>query len=268
MALSASYQGKWVLITGASMGIGEVFARKFARQKANLILTARSIDRLQALSDVLSRSENIETSVISCDLAAPSGPSELCAEIKKRGIQVFGLVNNAGCGGGGLFAKAPLERYLHMIDLNVRALVELTHRLIGEMIERKEGFVINVSSTASYQPIPYSSIYAATKAFVTSFTEALWLETRNTGVRVLNLCPGLTKTNFGLNAGLKDFHSDPLADDAQDVVDAALGGLRKNKPTVISGLKNKILAKIERLLPHRAVLEASLIFQDLRGRSR
>ena len=125
---------------------------------------------------------------------------------------------------------------------------------------------MNVSSTASFQPLPYSSVYAATKSFVTSFTEALWLETRGTGVRILNLCPGVTKTNFGVQAGLRDFHTHPFAEEPDRVIETAFRALKGNAPTVISGWRNKLLIFLERLIPHRLLLWLTLIYQQTRGR--
>ncbi len=254
----------WILITGASSGIGECFAKRLAKEGNNLILVARSQEKLKQLAQSLEDQYQTKVLCIPADLVALDAPSKIYKEINERGISLFGLINNAGCGAGGKFIEVSRERYLQMIDLNIRSLVELTHLFLPGMIEQKKGFVLNVSSTASYQPIPYSSVYAASKAFVTSFSEALWLETKNSGVRILNLCPGLTKTNFGIAAGIRDFRSDPIAEKPEQVVDAALRALKKNIPTVISGWHNWLLAVIERLVPHRFVLWASLALQNSR----
>ena len=254
----------WVLITGASHGIGEVFAKRFAREGWNLILVARSRDRLNELAETLGKEYSANTFVIPIDLTDQSTPRKVYEEVKRKGILVDGLVNNAGFGGGGKFAESDLNRYLQMIDLNIRALVEFTYFFIQEMIERKHGLIINVSSTAAYQPLPYSAIYAATKSFVASFTEALWLETGGTGVRVLNLCPGLTKTNFGVAAGLRDFKEDPFAQEPEAVVESAFRALQRNTPTVISGFRNQLLIFLERLLPHRLRLWVVALFQKSR----
>ncbi len=255
----------WVLITGASAGIGETFAKRLARENCNLILVARSLDKLQMLAKDLESNCHIKTFVIQADLTERDSPRRVFEDIKRQGISLYGLINNAGCGAGGKFAEVELDRYLYMIDLNVRSLVELTHLFLPAMLRRKKGFIINVSSTASFQPMPYFSVYAATKAFVSFFSEALWLETKKSGVRVLNLCPGLTKTDFGTAAGMRDFRLDPLAEDPQRVVEVALNGLmKKNVPTIISGWHNRLLTILERLFPHRFVLWATNLVQNSR----
>ncbi len=264
MAFSLTYRGKWILITGASGGIGEVFAKRFAELGAYLVLIARSADSLKLLAENLIKKYSIQALTIPIDLALEDSPQRVCDQLQQKGIEIYGLINNAGCGAGGRFIQVDLERYTNMIHLNIRALIELTHLFLPMMAKRNRGFIINVSSTASFQPIPYTSVYAASKAFVTSFTEALWLEMRGTGVRILNLCPGLTKTNFGTAAGVRDFRLDPLAEDPENVVKTAIRALEKNMPTIISGWQNKILAFLERFLPHRMLLFASLAVQNSR----
>ena len=257
---------KWVLITGASYGIGEAFAKRFAREKYNLILVARSAERLNELAKTLTQGHSIETFVVASDLTDRLGPRMVYDEVARKGIVIAGLINNAGFGGGRKFPESELDLYLRMIDLNIRAVVELTHLFIVDMIKRKNGFIINVSSTASYQPLPCSAVYAASKSFVTSFTEALWLETKGTGVRVLNLCPGLTKTDFGIRAKLRDFHKDPFAEEPKEVVETAFRGLGRNTPTVISGFRNRLIVLFMRLLPHRFLLWLVFVFQNTRRR--
>lgn len=265
MAHFPSDSKSWVLITGASSGIGEVFAKRFAHEGWNLILTARSADKLQSLAQLLAKEEGAEVIVIPADLTDCKAPRRIYEEVKQKKIPLHGLVNNAGFGVRGKFVEAELDRYLAMIDLNVRALIELTHLFLSQMIERKQGFIINLSSTASFHPLPYSSVYAATKSFVTSFTEALWLETKGTGIRVLNLCPGVTKTNFGLAAGLRDFRMDSFAEEPEEVVETAFRALRGNAPTVISGFGNKFLVFLERFIPHRLLLRLAAVVQRIRG---
>lgn len=255
---------QWVLITGASRGIGEVFARRFAQEGRCLVLVARSEERLKNLARILELQYKTKTEIIISDLREPSAPKKVYDEVKRKEIEIDGLINNAGFGFGGKFWEVPRTECLGMIDVNVRALVELTHSFLPEMVKRNSGFIINVSSTASYQPLPYSSVYAASKSFVTSFTEALWLETKGTRVRILNLCPGLTKTDFGILAGLRDFHKDPFAQTPEAVVECAMKALAKDKPTVISGLRNRLLIFLERLVPHRFLLWAVLLFQNTR----
>src|SRR5216684_3698261 len=184
------------LITGASSGIGEAFARKLAARGHNLLLVARSEDKLITLCNELGRARSIRAQYVAIDLSEKDAPARLFEETKSRDLQIDFLINNAGFGSMGDFAKLPLDRELNMIDLNVRALVELTHRFLQPMRERKGGTIINVASTAGFQPVPFMAVYAATKAFVLSFTEALWEENRPLGIKVMALCPGVTETGF------------------------------------------------------------------------
>lgn len=254
MSVSPSLHKPWVLITGASSGIGEVFARRFAREGWNMVLVARSLDKLNTLAGFLESESKVSTFVIGTDLIGREAPRYVYDQTKQAGIEIGGLVNNAAFGASGKFQDVELERYLGMVDLNIRALVELTHLFLKDMLARKKGFILNVSSTASFQPLNYSSVYAATKAFVTSFSEALWMELKGSGVRVLNLCPGLTKTNFGNVAGGKDYRNVRIAESAEAVVETAFRALKGNSPTAISGWGNRALVCLERFVPHRMLL--------------
>ncbi len=184
------------LITGASSGIGEVFARKLAARGNNLLLVARSEDKLINLCNELGRSKSIRAQYVALDLSERDAPARLFAEAQNRGLEIDFLINNAGFGSMGEFTKLDLDHELNMIDLNVRSLVELTHRFLVPMRERKSGSIINVASTAGFQPVPFMAAYAATKAFVLSFSEALAEENRPFGIKVMALCPGVTETNF------------------------------------------------------------------------
>ena len=264
MGFPPQHKTSWVLITGASSGIGEVFAKRFAREGWNAVLVARSVDRLQALARILENENKVKTLAIQADLTDRASSRRIYDEVKREGILLEGLVNNAGSGVSGKFAEAPLDRYLAMIDLNICSLVELTHRFLPEMISRRQGLILNVSSTASFQALPYASVYAATKSFVTSFTEALWCETKGTGVRILCLCPGLTKTNFGVASGGRDFRLDPVAEEPEQVVETAFRALNGNAPTVISGWRNRLLIFLERFTPQRLLLWAAMRIQQSR----
>src|SRR5918911_1610120 len=187
---------KTTLITGASSGIGEAFARRLAAEGENVLVVARSEDKLASLCNELGRAHNVNAQYVALDLTERDAGSRLFEETEKRGLEVELLINNAGFGSTGDFLSLPLERYLEMIDLNIKALVDLTYRYLGPMRERKRGAIINVASTAAFQPVPFMATYAATKAFVLSFSEALWEENRERGVKVLALCPGVTDTNF------------------------------------------------------------------------
>src|SRR5260370_33798642 len=236
------------LITGASSGIGEAFARKLAGRGHNLVLVARSEDKLIALCNELGRSQNIRAQYIAMDLSEADAPSRLFEETQKREFEIHLLINNAGFGSMGDFTKLDLARELNMIDLNIRALVELTHRFLAPMRERKSGAIINVASTAGFQPVPYMTNYAATKAFVLSFSEALWEENRAYGIKVMALCPGVTDTNFFAAAHIQK-PPGRVAQTPDQVVDTALRGLKRGRAHIISGWINFLMIESERLVP-------------------
>jgi len=240
------------LITGASSGIGEVFARKLAARGRNVLLVARSEDKLVTLCNELGRSNSIRAQYVVLDLSKPEAPAQLFEESTKRGLTVDMLVNNAGFGSMGEFGKLDLARELNMIDLNVKSLVELTYRFLPPMIERKQGAIINVASTAAFQPVPFMATYAATKAFVLSFSEALWEENRAYGIKVLALCPGVTDTNFFEAAR---GHKPPAraSQTPEEVVDTALRGLDRGKSHIISGWTNYLMTQGERLAPRSLI---------------
>ena len=234
------------LITGASSGIGEVFARKLAARGRNVLLVARSEEKLITLCNELGRSNSIRAQYVALDLSTPESAERLFEEATKRGLDVDMLINNAGFGSMGEFGQLDLARELNMIDLNIKSLVELTYRFLPPMIERRQGTIINVASTAAFQPVPFMATYAATKAFVLSFSEALWEENRPHGIKVLALCPGVTDTNFFEAArGYK-----PPARASQtpeEVVDTALRGLERGKSHIISGWTNFFMTQSERM---------------------
>ncbi|MGH9353634.1 MAG: SDR family NAD(P)-dependent oxidoreductase [Terriglobia bacterium] len=186
----------YALVTGASSGIGECFARALAKRHSNLALVARSGEKLKALAEELSAAYAVKAETFALDLSEPGAAQKLVEMLKSRGIEVDLLVNNAGFGAQGEFWKVSLEKQEQMLRLNVHALLELTHLLLPPMVARRSGGVINVSSTASFQPLPYTSVYAASKAFVTSFSTGLAEELRPHGVKVITLCPGTTRTKF------------------------------------------------------------------------
>jgi short-subunit dehydrogenase len=244
------------LITGASSGIGEAFARKLAARGRNLLLVARSEDKLIALCNELGRLTSIRAQYIALDLQQPDAPLQLFEETKKRELEVEMLINNAGFGSMGEFAKLDLNRELEMIQLNVRAVVELAHRFLEPMRERKRGTIINVASTAGFQPVPYMATYAATKAFVLSFSEALWDENRAHGVHVMALCPGVTETNFFEVAGI-DRPPMRTVETPEEVVETALRALNRKKSLVISGWANWFVVEAERFVPRSAVVRVA-----------
>ena len=240
------------LITGASSGIGEVFARKLAARGRNVLLVARSEDKLITLCNELGRSNSIRAQHIAMDLSKPESPARLFEETGKRGLVIDMLVNNAGFGSFGDFSKLELARELNMIDLNVRSLVEITHRFLIPMRQRKQGAIVNVASTAGFQAVPFMTTYAATKAFVLSFSEALWEENRPHGIKVMALCPGVTETNF-FEAARGKKPPARVAQTPEDVVETALRGLARGKSHIISGWTNRAMVEAERITPRDLV---------------
>ncbi len=242
------------LVTGASSGIGEQFALQLGRRRHNLVLTARSEHRLQTLAKQL-RSDHpgIDVEVIAADLAEPGSGAALNADLTARGLEVDVLINNAGFGSHNPVAEEDPENLAREIQLNCSSLVDLTARLLPAMLKRDRGGILNVASTAAFQPLATMAVYGATKAFVLSFTEALWAETRTTGVRVMALCPGATETGFFQAPGNKEF----MTRGRQSADHVAEFGLRAffdgRAPTVIPGAANKLAATGYRFLP-RAVM--------------
>ena len=240
------------LITGASSGIGEAFARKLAAQGENLLLVARSEDKLATLCNELGREHNIAAQYVGLDLSDGDAPQRLFDETAQRGLTVETLINNAGFGSMGEFASLDLERELRMIDLNIKALVALTYLYLFPMRERRQGAIINVASTAGFQPVPFMATYSATKAFVLSFSEALWEENRPYGIKVMALCPGVTDTNFFEAAKIQ---RPPMrvAQTPEQVVETALRGLSHSKGHVVSGWANYLMIESERIVPRSLI---------------
>ena len=244
------------LITGASTGIGAAFARKLAARGRNVLLVARSEDKLIALCNELGRLTSIRAQYLTLNLEQPDAAAQLLEETQKRELEIDMLINNAGFGSMGDFAKLDLNRELEMIQLNITALVDLTQRFLLPMRERKRGTIINVASTAGFQAVPYMATYAATKAFVLSFSEALWEENRLHGVHVMALCPGVTETNF-FEASKMDRPPMRTIQTPEEVVDAALRGLSRKKSVVVSGWTNWFTVEAERFVPRTLVTKVT-----------
>jgi uncharacterized protein len=236
------------LVTGASSGLGAEFARACARRGDDVVLVARRRDRLEALAAELAHAE-----IIAADLAAPGAAARLMEELASRRLEVATLINNAGFGLGGRFARLPLGQQRRMIDLNVGVVTELTHLVLPAMLERGRGGILNVASTGAFQAGPGIAVYFATKAFVLSFSEALHQELKGTGIKVSALCPGPTATEFCDVAGIHAARFRFLFGATAPVVRAGLAGLERNQAVVIPGLANKISAQSNRLIP-RAVM--------------
>ena len=241
------------LITGASGGIGEEFARRLASERHDLILVARSREKLNELAAALSSKYKIETNVIVADLTERDAPQEVFKETEQAGLKVDWLINNAGFGAYGDFANGDIEHDTQMIELNIRALVALTRLYLPAMRERRSGQIINVSSAAGFQPIPFMAAYAATKAFVNSFSEAIAEENRPFGIHVLALCPGSTKTNF-FNAARMDKPIQVKGQQTVDeVVDTALKAVKGGRTRIVSGFVNDAVARVVNFVPNRFI---------------
>jgi short-subunit dehydrogenase len=245
------------LITGASSGIGEAFAKELATRQTNLVLVARSQEKLHQLAQELQKQYNIQVEVIVKDLTESNATADIFDITKNQGLTIDLLINNAGFGDYGDFAERDGERQIKMIQLNVLALVDLTHKFLPLMRERRSGSIINVSSIAAFQPIPYLSVYAASKAFVLSFSEALWAENRDYGVRVLVVCPGPTESNFFTEASFPSSFTGKTSkiSTPEEVVNDALNALAKGDSTVISGgVLSKIITNMPRFLPRETLV--------------
>ncbi|MGH9435291.1 MAG: SDR family NAD(P)-dependent oxidoreductase [Terriglobia bacterium] len=240
---------QYSLVTGASSGIGECFARALGARKQNLVLVARSENKLKVLAEELSGTYGIHTEPIALDLSAPRAAATLFQAIQERKIEVNLLVNNAGFGAQGPFWEIPLDQQSQIIHLNVQALIELTYFFLPAMIQKRSGGVINVSSTASFQPLPYTTVYAASKAFVTSFSTGLAEEVRPHGVNVVTLCPGTTRTNFFKAGGFKSMNLRFAFQAPEEVAEAGLRKLDRGGGLVLSRKMDSILLLGERVLP-------------------
>jgi hypothetical protein len=240
------------LVTGASSGLGALFARELAKQGRPLVLVARRADRLEALAAELEQAHGVRASAIPADLTAPGAVETLVGRLRSDGVEVETLINNAGFGLRGALTEQPKARLLEMVDLNIRALVDLTCELTPAMKRAGRGGVLNVASTAAFQPGPYMAVYYASKAFVLSFSEALHEELRKDGVHVTCLCPGATETEFGAVSSMQDTPLFRLMARPEPVVQAALRGLARNQAVVVPGLANAALAASVRLTPRGA----------------
>ena len=246
------------LITGASAGLGVDFARQLAGKGRRIVLVARRKDRLQALAKEIGDARAVEI-----DLSQPGAAGRLMADIAKHGEQVETLINNAGFGLWGRFEKLDAARQREMIDLNIGALTELCAAVVPGMIRRRSGEILNVASTAAFQPGPGMAVYFATKAFVLSFTEALHEEMARHGIKVSALCPGPTATEFGEVAGFKSNGAvSAMTAGSAAVVAAGLTGLERNRAVVIPGIANKFGAQGHRFLPRAWLRRVTALIKE------
>jgi len=244
----------FALITGASQGLGKVFAHALAARKQNVILVARSREKLENLANELQRSQSVFAEVLEFDLASPSPGQRLAQQLRDRKVQVNLLVNNAGFGVRGEFLNLTLRRQMEMLQLNNAAVVELTYLLLPSLLGNPQAGIINVSSTAGFQPIPYASLYAATKSFLTCFSLGLQEELRSSSVSVVTLCPGRILANgHGGEAKNGNRKFGFIYESPEDVVREALESLANGGGLVIPGFVNKLSVFAQRLIPRRAV---------------
>jgi hypothetical protein len=260
--------GQTALVTGASSGIGVDLADCFARDGYDVIVTARSQAALEQVAARLAREHSVAATPIACDLAEVGGARKLAQAVAASGLRVDVLVNNAGYGHAGPFTSSDLQTQVGMIDLNVRALVELTHLYWDAMRARGRGGVLNVASTAAFQPGPFMAVYYASKAFVLSFSEALWEEARGTGVKVSCLCPGPTVSRFRERAGTGKTRlaTASAAMPSMPVAEQGYRGFQANKRVVITGARNRMGAALSQTMPRSLVLRMVRYIQSPHGR--
>jgi len=261
MALPSPSSGSTALVTGASSGIGADVARELADHGHAVTLVARREDRLTALAEELEAKRHVRTDVIACDVSDAGARDRLVEEIRARGLAVSILVNNAGFGSAGPFQELDLDGELRMVRTNVEAVVHLCGVYIPPMIERGEGTVLNVASTAAFQPLPRQGTYSASKAFVLSFTEVLSSDLKGTGVTATALCPGPVRTEFmdqheGFDVASPDF----VWMSSEDCARTAVKGLERGKRVVVPGVGNRIGTLAGQHAPRSVLLAAARRF--------
>ena len=255
-----AYTERWALVTGASSGIGAEFARVLAGNGMHLVLTARRGDRLEELAAELQQQHMVQTLVVAADLCEPGAVVSLLEQVADRDITLELLVNNAGFGFVGAFAGSDVELMLSMIRLNITALTELTYRVLPGLLEQGHGAIINVSSVTAMQPVAHMPVYAASKAFVLHFSEALWAEARDHGVTVMALCPGTTETEFFDVAGVPGWLKKSHFQTPRQVVKEALRGLEKRRSYLVTGLWNYLKSLGARIATRKTVVAQTMKF--------
>jgi uncharacterized protein len=241
------FQGKWALVTGASAGIGVALARELARHGAKLILTARRRERLESL-DAEFAAQGVETRIIVADLNDPAAAQQIYDATEGAGLPVDILVNNAGLGQYGAFHRTDPEQEFSMVRVNCEAVVRLSRLFVPPMVERRRGWVLVVASAASFQPVPYLSTYAATKAFDRFFAQGLAAEVARYGIKVTALCPGTTESEFFEVAGASIFRKRKLQS-AEEVSRLAIGALARGQRTIVPKLSSRFTAFLVRFIP-------------------
>ena len=257
MGLPAPSVSNTALITGASSGIGAAVATEFASRGYSLILVARREERLRTLANELSSEHDVDAEIVVADLSKEEERDRLQSELGGRGRAVEVLVNNAGFGHQADFARSPRERMVEMVRVNVEAVVDLTSRFITPMVERGRGSIINIASTSAFQPLPGSAVYAASKSFVLSFSEAIRTELRGSGVTVTAVCPGPVRTEFMASAevpGVEDRTPGIVWMSAEDIARHAVDGAAHDKRVVVPGTLNRAGALVGQHSPRAIAL--------------
>lgn len=241
----------YILITGASSGIGKEFAKRFAKRGLNLILVARNIEKLNDVKEEILKDSNVDIKVFPCDLVEADGPKKVHDYTSSNNLEVSCLINNAGFGSFGRFEDTSLERYQEMINLNDRALVSMTYLYLEDFKKRGAGRVVNTGSIASFMPGPYMSVYYASKAFVLSFSLAINEEFKDNNIKVTTICPAPTNTDFWKVAKVEmnNFKAKHLSRNTDELVDGALVAIDEKKPVYVDGWLYKLAAFSTRLLP-------------------
>ena len=251
---------QWAMVTGASAGLGAEFARQLASRGMHLVLVARRSELMSELAQELHTKHGTRCEIIAADLSHPSEPGRVLEQIQEKGIEIELLVNNAGFGVVGEVDNADIDRLLQLIRLNISALTELTYRILPGMLERGHGAIVNVSSLSAFQPVAYMGVYAASKAFVLHFSEALHCELRDRGITVTAVCPGVTRTNFFDIAGAPGWLQKHSSLGVEPVVKSALKAMERRRQYVVPGWTNFMLTLLVRIASRRRVVKESTRF--------
>lgn len=262
------FSGTFALVSGASSGLGEEFARQLAHRGCNLVLTGRSREKLETLASDLARINGVATRVVTCDLAQPGGAEQLALIVDDLGVTIDHLVNNAGFGSAGSFAESDAVRQTSMVRVNCEAVVCLSGHFLPGMVARNRGGIINIASTAAHQPTPYMATYGASKAFVVSFSAALASELEKTDVRVLACCPGPVPTGFQAAAGIPEGSVLKFAKlEPNAVVQRTLEAYAAGRVVYVPGKVNAMQTTLSKLLPRAVVVRAAKYTMRRLGRA-
>lgn len=252
-----SYNDRWALITGASSGIGAEFASQLAGRGMHLILAARRKEKMNELATDLNTRHGTRCHIVVVDLSEPDSGRRLYEEIRRLGVQIELLVNNAGVGLIGEIETTTPETVRKMLNLNLLTLTDLTYRILPGMLHQGHGAIINLSSQVAFQPVAFMAAYSASKSFILHFSEALWAESRSRGVTVLALCPGVTRTEFFDLAGAPGWLEKHTSQSAMKVVKTALRAMEKRRQYIVPGWKNYLVTILVRLMTRRTAVNES-----------